>query len=154
MRYKPHKLKLNPFLALLWVLAACAPIPHTEIVSPAITGQIHRSGKPVVNAIVYIEHPLHESCSSKREVSTRTDANGQFRFKVRKVFQFFVFMDRFSIWQLCIEDSTATYQGWYEQKLGGPDPELTLICDLETTPQVHSDLPSSKIMGICRIDLK
>lgn len=142
--------KLGAFLTLVMVLNACAPIPHHEIISPSITGQVHRDGKPVENAVVYIEHPLNDACSFNSEVSTRTNGDGQFRFEVREEFMFFVFMDRFSTWQLCIEDGTAGYQGWYEHRLGGPDTELILDCNLENMPQVQEDTPSSKIMGVCR----
>jgi hypothetical protein len=150
MSRSSHISKLSALSALVIVLGACAPIPHNEIISPSITGQVHRNGKPVGNAVVYIEHPLDETCSFKSEVSTHSNGNGQFSFQVRKEFRFFVFMDRFSNWQLCIEDGTAGYQGWYEQKLGGPDGKLTLDCNLENTPHVQMDTPSSKIMGVCR----
>jgi hypothetical protein len=147
-------LKLGAQLALVMIINACAPIPHNEIISPSITGQVHRNGKPVENAVVYIEHPLIETCSFNSEVSTRTNGDGQFRFEVREEFSFFVFMDRFSNWQLCIEDSTAGYQGWYEHRLGGPDRKLTLDCNLENMPQVQEETPSSKIMGVCRSSSK
>ncbi len=150
MSRSSHILKFSTLLALVIILNACAPIPHHEIISPSITGQVHRNGHPVQDAVVYLEHPLDETCSFESEVSTRTDGNGQFSFEVREEFSFFVFMDRFSNWQLCIEDGTAGYQGWYEQKLGGPDPELTLDCNLENMPQVQIDTPSSKVMGLCR----
>jgi hypothetical protein len=149
MSHSSHISKLSALSALAIILDACAPIPHNEIISPSITGQVHRNGKPVENALVYIEHPLNEACSFKSEVSTRTNDNGQFSFEVRKEFRFFVFMDRFSNWQLCIEDGTAGYQGWYEQKLGGADGELALDCNLENIPYVQKDTPSSKIMGLC-----
>jgi hypothetical protein len=135
---------------LILFLDACAPIPHYEIISPSITGRIHRSGDPVENATVYIEHPLSNACSFKSKVSTHTNGDGQFSFEMRKEFRFFVFMDRFSNWQLCIVDDTVGYQGWYEHTLGGPDRELTMDCDLVNMPKVQKDTPSSKIMGVCR----
>jgi hypothetical protein len=154
MSRSSHILKLGILSASVLILNACAPIPHHEIISPSITGEVHRNGKPVENAAVYIEHPLNETCSFDSEVKTHTDSNGQFSFEMREEFSFFVFMDRFSNWQLCIEDGTAGYQGWYEHKLGGPDSELTLDCNLDNMSQVHEDTPSSKIMGICRSSSK
>ena len=154
MIHLSHISKFGALLILMMNLNACAPIPHHEIISPTITGKVHRNGKPVENAVVYIEHPLTETCSFKSEVSTRTNGDGQFRFEVREEFRFFVFMDRFSTWQLCIEDGTADYQGWYEHRLGGPNTELILDCNLESMPQVQEDTPSSKIMGVCRPNAK
>lgn len=150
MSRSSHILKLSVLSALALFLGACAPIPHDEIISPSITGRIHRNGEPVENATVYVEHPLREACSFQSEVSTQTNSDGQFRFEMREEFRFFVFMDRFSNWQLCIVDGTVGYQGWYENKLGGTDQELTLDCDLVNSPQVHRETPSSKIMGVCR----
>lgn len=118
---------LSAISALVMSLNGCAPIPHDEIISAAITGQVHRNGIPVENAAVYIENPLNEICSFKSNVLTHTNSDGQFSLEVRKEFQFFIFMDRFSNWQLCINDGTSGYQGWYEQKLGGQTENLRWI---------------------------
>ena len=143
--------KITGLLILLLVINACAPFPHYEIVSPAISGKVHRNGKPIENAMVYFEYPIGdtESCSFESEFRTRTNGEGHFDFELRKEFSFFVFMDRWTTWQICIVNNGARYQGWYEHQLGGPTPEVTLDCNLESKPHVRQRGTLLKTKGIC-----
>jgi hypothetical protein len=142
-------------LVMAPVFEGCAPIPHYAIVSPAVTGMVHRNGKPVENALVYLEHPMGENCAFTSDVVTRTDSEGQFYFAVRKEFRLIVFMDPTQNWQVCIVDGDKRYQGWYKSGLGGPPPEVYLDCNVEGEPHVRQIGNSmGKIMGICTVNSK
>lgn len=160
MKRPLHILEIGLLLILVLYLNACAPIPNYAFTSPAVIGQVHRNGKPIENAVVYIEYPRDENCSFKSEVVTRTNGSGEFHFEPRREFQFFVFMDPIHNWQVCIVDGDSRYQGWYHNGIGRlagigrPAPEVTLDCNLEHKPHVQKDSPSSKTMGICRSSWK
>lgn len=141
--------KTGALLVLVPIFNACAPFPHYDIVSPAITGKVHRNGKPVENAMVYFEYPIKESCSFESEFRSRTNGKGQFYFELRKEFSFFVFMDRWVTWQVCIADGDARYQGWYEHAFGGYAPEVALDCNLESKSHERKQGTMLKTMGIC-----
>ena len=131
-------------------LGACAPFPHYEVVLPSIDGKIHRNGKPVSDAIVYFEYPdVNDSCTFKSEVFSRTNNEGRFQFEEKKKFRFFVFMDRWVTWQICIADGNARYQGWYEKRLGGYPSEVKFDCNLENEPQERQEGTMLETKGVC-----
>jgi len=141
-------------LVFMSILSGCAPIPHYEVVSSAVMGKVHRNGEPEKNALVYIEHPLGESCSGRIEVDTRTDGEGHFQFKLRKEFRLFIAMDPAVHWQVCIVDGNKHFQGWYQSGIGGPPPTIRLDCDLESDSLViETDYPVT-IKGICESDFE
>lgn len=146
-------LKRGASLFLLLTLGACAPFPHYDVVVPLIDGKIHRNGKAVTDAIVYFEHPRSagEECTFQSELFSRTNNEGRFRFEEKKQFSFFVFMDRWVIWQICIADGNARYQGWYEERFGGYLSEIRFNCNLEDEPHEAHEGTMLEIRGICRI---
>jgi hypothetical protein len=144
------KLKRAASLVLMLALGACAPFPHYEVVLPSIAGKIHRNGKPVSDAMVYFEYPeVNDSCTFQSEVFSRTNNEGQFQFKEKKKFRFFVFMDRWVTWQICIDDGNARYQGWYEKRLGGYPSEVRFDCNLENKPQERQEGSMLTTKGVC-----
>jgi hypothetical protein len=150
-RHEHAVLRANAALAAALLLVGCVPFPHYGVALPEIMGTVHRNGKPVPNALVYMEHPTGEQCSFQSPDSTRTDGDGRFRLDVRKEFRFFVVMDSWSNWAVCIADGERRYQGWHERVLGGPPPKVELDCDLESAPRVRQiGNTMGKTMGVCR----
>ena len=156
-----HVSNIGALLVLASILEACVPLPNHAFVSPAVIGKVHRNGKPVADAVVYIEHPQDESCAFKSEVVTRTNSAGEFRFEPREELQFFVAMDPTHNWQVCIVDGDRRYQGWYQHGIGRlagigrPAPEVTLDCNLEDRPsvtQIGNTL--GKTAGMCSASWK
>lgn len=145
------KLKLEASLVLMLTLGACAPFPHYEVVLPSIAGKIHRNGEPVTDAMVYFEYPEPDknSCTFQSEVFSRTNNEGLFLFEERKQLSFFVFMDRWVTWQICIADGNARYQGWYENRFGGYPSEVRFDCNLENKPQERQEGSMLKTKGVC-----
>lgn len=144
------KLKREASLVLMLALGACAPFPHYEVVLPSIAGQIHRNGKPVTDAVVYFEYPeVNDSCTFESDVFSRTNNEGRFQFEQQKKFSFFVFMDRWVIWQVCIADGNARYQGWYEKRLGGYPSEVRFDCNLENKPHERQEGSRLTTKGVC-----
>lgn len=147
------KLKGGGSLCLMLVLWACAPYPHYDVIVPSINGKVHRNGKPVTDAIVYFEYPrsADEDCTFRSELFSRTNDEGQFQFEEKKQFSFFVFMDRWVTWQICITDGNAHYQGWYEKRFGGYLSEIRLNCNLENETQETNEGTMLEIRGVCTI---
>jgi hypothetical protein len=144
-------LKMGASLGLMLALGACVPFPHYEVVLPSIDGKVHRNGKPVTDAIVYFEYPDSpgSSCTFQSEVFSRTNNEGQFQFAERQQFSFFVFMDRWVTWQICITDGSARYQGWYEKRFGGHLSEIRFNCNLENKPHETHEETMLETKGIC-----
>lgn len=132
-------------------LGACAPFPHYDVVVPSIVGKIHRNGKPVADAMVYFEYPepVDDSCTFQSEVSSRTNNEGKFQFDQKEQFSFFVFMDRWVTWQICIVDGNARYRGWYEHRFGGYPSAVRFDCNLETEPHERQEGTMLKTKGVC-----
>jgi hypothetical protein len=153
MTFLLTKLKRGASVCLMLALGACAPFPHYDVVVPSIDGKVHRNGKPVTDAIVYFESPgsASEGCTFQSEVFSRTNSEGQFQFEQKKQFSFFVFMDRWVTWQICIIDGNARYQGWYEKRFGGYLSEIRFNCDLEKRPHETHEGTMLEIRGICTI---
>jgi hypothetical protein len=144
-------LKREASLFAILALGACAPFPHYDVVLPLISGKVHRNGKPVADAIVYFEYPEpdNDSCSFESEVLFHTNKEGQFRFAQKERFSFFVFMDKWVTWRICIADGNARYQGWYEHRLGGYPSEVKFDCNLENRPHEREEGTMLKTKGIC-----
>lgn len=152
---------IGALFLLVPILSACVPFPNYAFTSPAVVGKIHRNGKPIADAVVYIEHPEDEACAFESEVVTRTNSDGEFRFAPRKELQFFIAMDPVHNWQVCIVDGNRRYQGWYQRGIGRlagiwrSAPEVTLDCDLENKPRVTQVGNSlDKTIGLCRASWK
>ncbi len=123
---------------------------YYTVVSPALTGKVHRDGKPIENVVVSLEVPRADTCSFTSEVSTRTDRDGAFRFDAQKEFQLLGSVGGVSHYQVCLVDGYARYQGWYERRTGGIDQRLILDCNVQNPIPVFQDTPTGKTMGICR----
>ena len=132
-------------------LGACAPFPHYDVVLPSIVGKVHRNGKPVADAMVYFEYPepVDDGCAFQSEAFSRTNNQGQFQFDQKQQFSFFVFMDRWVTWQICIVDGNARYQGWYEKRFGGYPSDNRFDCNLETEPHERQEGTMLKTKGVC-----
>lgn len=140
-------------LGVAAVLSACVPFPHYQLVSPAIDGKVHRNGRPIENANVYIQHPADgkPKCSSKGEVAARTDSDGHFRFGMRKELQFILAMDHGCNWQVCIAEGASSYLGWFENGLGCPSAKMTFDCNLNDQPhETKRGNSRARTMGLCR----
>lgn len=134
-------------------LSACVPFPHYALISPTVDGRVHRNGRPIDNANVYIEHPPggQPKCSPTGRVATRTGSDGHFRFDMRKELRFILAMDPGCNWQVCIDDGTAHYLGWFENRIGCPSAQVALDCNLNDPSQVTKIGNSmGTTMGICR----
>ncbi len=135
------------------LLAGCLPIPHHDTVSPAIDGTVHRNGRPVAGARLYVEDA--KECTFRGEPLAQSDANGAFRIPLRQRIGYFMTMDPAigPAWQLCIADGDRRYTGWYEEALMHHG-QLALNCDLESAPQTWSWRgyygARYTVMGVCR----
>lgn len=127
-------------IALALGITACAPVPHTVVWSPPVTGKVHRDGQPVANATVYYEwsvagwgKPVQDRCAFQahppgfRPVQTKhqnpatTGSDGTFHFAGVEAFEgmtLFCCQWNWLEWQVCIADGDARYQGWYERVWG------------------------------------
>jgi hypothetical protein len=132
-------------LALVTVLSACAPIPHYEVVAPTVTGTVHRRGQPVANALVYLNSPANEACSSDRGISSRTDVEGRFSLESRKEFRLFMVMDPAHDWQLCIAEGEKLYHGWDDQGIGNTVLQAVFACNLDEAPRQQT----KQATGLC-----
>ena len=148
-----NELKTGATLCLILTLAACAPFPHYDVVVPSIEGKIHRNGRPVTDAIVYFEYPgpASDGCTFQSELVSRTNDEGHFQFEQEEQFSFFVFMDRWITWQICITDGNSHYQGWYEKRFGGYLPEIKFNCNLENEPYETREGTMLETRGVCTI---
>lgn len=140
-------------LAVGW-LGACAMASHDTIISPAITGRVHRDGSPVENAKIFLEATTAESCSFTSGISTRTDREGLFHFEARRErsFQILPSQGSFYRFQICIADETRRYQGWYERTGGRTGEKVVLDCNVRRPLPAYHETASGKVMGICRAD--
>lgn len=145
-----HAVKIGGILILASLFSACVPVPYDAIVAPDLSGTVHRDGKPVENAVVFLEAPRGDGCSFTGGVSIRTDRNGRFQFEEQKGFQFFGSGGSMSHFQICIVDGSIKHQGWYERKLRGMSEKLTLDCNVQSPLPVFQDTLTGKVMGICR----
>jgi hypothetical protein len=138
----------------MWWLGACAMASHDAIVSPAITGRVHRDGRPVEHARIFLEAPRGESCSFAGGISTRTDRDGLFHFEARRerLFQILPSQGASYRFQICIADETRRYQGWYERTVGRMDEKVVLDCNVQGPLPAYHETSSGKVMGICRAD--
>lgn len=161
MKRPIHASHISALLVLVPVLNACVPFPNHAFISPTVLGKVHRNGKPIAGAVVYVEYPDDETCAFKSEIVTRTNSAGEFRFEARQELQFFVAMDPIHNWQVCIVDGDRRYQGWYQHGIGRlagigrSAPEVALDCNLETTPhltQIGNTM--GKTMGVCKSSWK
>lgn len=138
----------------MWWLGACTMASHDAIVSPPVTGHVHRDGRPVENAMIFLEAPMGESCSFTSGASTRTDRTGQFHFEARRErsFQILPSQRSFYRFQICIADETRRYQGWYERTVGRTDEKVVLDCNVQRPLPTYYETSRGKVMGICRAD--
>ena len=148
-------LKIATLLVLSVNFSGCVPFPHYATSSPSVIGKVHKSGKPIENAIVYLEHPVDERCTFESDVLTYTNSKGQFQFELRKEFQFFITMDPWQNWQVCITEGDDRYQGWYQNVLGGSPQEIRFDCDLNSSIKVeHIGNSMGKTMGVCSVQFE
>lgn len=141
--------KVGAALIMAALFNACVPVSYYAVVSPALTGKVHRDGKPIENAVVSLEVPRGDTCSFTSEVSTRTDRDGVFRFEAQKEFELLGSVGGISRFQVCIVDGYARHQGWYERRSRGLDEKLILDCNVQNPIPVFQDTPTGKTMGIC-----
>ncbi len=130
----PHIAKAALAVAGASLLAGCLPIPHHDAVSPAVDGTLHRNGRPVAGAQLYVENT--EDCTFPGAPLAQSDADGAFRIPLRQRMGYFMTMDpgRGPAWRLCIADGGRRYTGWYEAALMHYG-RLALDCNLESAPQ-------------------
>ncbi|MCP9448191.1 MAG: hypothetical protein NNA22_11575 [Nitrospira sp.] len=135
-------------------LGACAMAPHDAIVSPAITGHVHRDGKLVENALMFLEVPTGEPCSFTSGASTRMDQTGTFHFEARRgrPFQILPSQGSFNRFQICMADGARRYQGWYERTVRMTGEKIVLDCNVQRPLPAYHETSSGKVMGICRAD--
>jgi hypothetical protein len=145
-------MNIGGVIAMASWLSACMALPQEDIVSPALSGIVHRSGAPVENALVSLEVSRGDACSSMSGESTRTDRQGRFHFAARNepTFRFLPSMGPSNRFQVCIADGLVRHQGWYERKQRGVDDTLTLDCNIQSPLPVYQHTPNGQVMGICR----
>lgn len=146
--------KLLLAMAGTLLLAACLPIPHHVALSPAIDGTVHRNGKPVAGARLYVENSSEE-CTFQDAPLATSDADGAFHIPLRQRLVYFTAMDPAPgpAWRLCIADGEQRYAGWYEESLLHYD-GIALDCDLESPPRTWEGRGMYNIRvaagGVCR----
>ena len=163
---------LIPIALLLAALAlgGCVPYPHHETYLPAVTGKLHRNGRPVANATVYYAatatwnlEKFGEDCRFRdEELRAVSDSAGEFRFPAQTTFKSFALLyvpgGHWGAWQVCIADGAARHQGWYEMaKARTPmdmadrdySREIALDCNLESAPREVRRNENLIQKGIC-----
>ena len=113
-------------IVLLFLLSACAPIPHFERISPEVDGIVLNKNTPVPNASVSV---IHEDNIEK----TITDNDGKFHIDEAYEFQLFkVFGDSGYKWELVIEHNGKKYLGMEELILGPARDYVSTECQIDT----------------------
>lgn len=148
-------------LVATW-LSGCVilPLPEHEWLSPAVDGTVHRNGKPVAGARLYVEDRLYARdgpCAYQGKPVAQSDAKGVFHIPERQRMGYVIATAMEpplpSGWRVCIADGDRHYEGWYEEVYMHHE-RFSLDCSLESAPQTWG-WPAwrggtYKVRGICR----
>ncbi len=131
------------------LLGGCLPIPHRDTLSPPMEGAVRFNGQPVAGAQVYVGG---WECDFNGEPQARTDANGAFRIPRRDEISYFLAMDRFFAWRLCIVRDGKRYLGLFQRDFTYPYRKVRLDCDLATPQQEGAAEAQQPAPGVCRAE--
>lgn len=116
--------------AALLLMAGCIPLPHEEVTVPKLDGVVHRNGKPVAGARIYVGGG-QGYCKAAGAPLAITDAQGAFHIAQQNEMIYMLVMDPASSLQVCLFDGGGYYLGWLENRMGGMRATLRLDCNLQ-----------------------
>jgi len=129
--------RLGIVAAALFLLAACAPIPHRVYFAPTISGTVTRAGVPVEGADLHLSGNF-----TKKTAAASTDSAGRFKIGPLRTWEATTGLlgDPGYAYSLSIRFSGAEYIGLTVGRLGYPPIELEITCDL-SKPAVTGRTP-------------
>lgn len=138
-------------LSMSALVAGCVPWPHAVTRSPAITGTITASGRPVAGATVFLAPGAGMPCGKAGSPSTATDDQGRFRVAQVRERRWLraplVAPVSVGFYTVCAARDAATIVAW--TGLVFPDREnapVTLDCDLDRPRRLT--LPDMSVVDV------
>jgi hypothetical protein len=140
-------------------VTGCIPLPHFISLSPHVTGKVTQSGKPIVNANVFVNLGSAE-CKTSSSTMTKTDAQGNFVITEQSAFKFFYIplVEPLSVndWELCIEQNHKTSLAITSVNAQARNAKVIVFCDLDKPHEIFSSLDSGgkkiPIPSCCDLD--
>ena len=127
-------------------VTGCVPLPHFISLSPYVTGKVTQSGKPIVNANVFVNLGDSHECKPSSSTMTKTDVQGNFVITEQSVFKFFYvpLVEPLSVnaWELCIEQNHKTSLGVTSGNAQARNTKVIVFCDLDKPHETFSSSDS------------
>lgn len=140
-------------VGLLVVLAGC--FPTWPQVTPSVSGHVLSNGSPVVGAHIYIVRNRNENPCKASELEAVTSADGSFKIKGERKFEWSVLGDRLAWWGVCLNHNEEWLSIYSESNMGFPRQNAKLACELSEQSKEHLDSETGNrwVKGSCRAEI-